>query len=79
MVLVEFISPSLVVVQATNMIDDESIATRVTELMQLDKAIILVDFHHTVEKSCQKSWHDQHIKHKSFAQGDKVMLYDIKY
>jgi hypothetical protein len=79
MVPTEFISPSLFVVQATKMTDDESITARVIELMQLDEAIFLANFHQTVEKSRQKAWHDRHIKHKYFAQGDKVLLYDSKY
>jgi hypothetical protein len=54
-VLGEFISPSLFVAQATKMTDNESIAARVTELMQLDEARFLADFHHTVEKSRQKA------------------------
>jgi hypothetical protein len=75
----EFISSSLFVVQATKMTYDESIATKVTELMQLDEAIFLSYFHHIVEKDCLKVWYDQHIKIKLFAQGDKVLLYHSKY
>jgi hypothetical protein len=48
---VEFISPSLFFAQDTKMIDDESITSRVMELIQLDEAIFLAYFHQTVEKS----------------------------
>jgi hypothetical protein len=47
--------------------------------MQLDEAIFLSYFHQIVEKALQKAWHDRHIKRKSFAQGDKVLLYNSKY
>jgi hypothetical protein len=33
------------------MTDDESITARVMELMQLDEAIFLADFHQTIGKS----------------------------
>jgi hypothetical protein len=72
----EFITPSLFIVQATKMTDDESIAARIEELMELEEARFLADFHQTMEKDRQKAWHDRHIKHKSFAQGDQVLLYD---
>jgi hypothetical protein len=51
----------------------------VTELLELDEARFLADFHQTVEKARQKAWHDRHIKTKSFVQGDQVLLYDSKY
>jgi hypothetical protein len=75
----EFITPSLYIAQVTQMTDDESIAERVAELMEVEEAIFLADFHQTVEKARQKSWHDRHIKTKTFSQGDQVFLYDSKY
>jgi len=51
MVLGEFILPILFVVQATKRTDDESIATRVKKLMELDEAKFLEDFYQTIEKS----------------------------
>jgi hypothetical protein len=50
-----------------------------SELLELDEARFLVDFHQTVEKSRQKDWNDSHIKTKTFAQGDQVFLYNSKY
>jgi hypothetical protein len=76
---VEFLTPSLFIAQATKMTDDDSLVERVEELMELEEARFLAYFHQTVEKSSKKSWHDRHIKHKSFAQGDLVLLYDNKY
>jgi hypothetical protein len=75
----EFITLSLFIVQATKMTNDDSIEARVEELMKLEEARFLVDFHQTVEKGQHKSWHDRNIKIKSFVQGDQVLLYDSKY
>jgi hypothetical protein len=55
MVPTEFMSPSLFVAQATKMNYDESITTKVIELMQLDEAIFLADFHQIVKKSREKA------------------------
>jgi hypothetical protein len=57
---VEFITPILYIAQVTQMIDDESVAERVVELMELEEAKFLADFHETMEKARQKAWHDMH-------------------
>jgi hypothetical protein len=44
-----------------------------------EETIFLADFHQSVEKERQKSWHDRNIKTKVFMQGDKVLLYNIRY
>jgi hypothetical protein len=75
----KFLTPSLFNVQATKMTNDESMVARVRELMELEEARFLADFHKAMEKSQQKAWHDQHINRKSFVQGDLVLLYDSKY
>jgi hypothetical protein len=75
----ELITPSLYITQVTHMSEDESVAQRVTELQELDETRFLVEFHQTVEKARKKAWHDRHIKAKTFVQGDKVLLYDIRY
>jgi hypothetical protein len=61
------------------MSDDTSVAEWLHELWDLDEHRFLADFHQTVEKQRQKAWHDRHIKKKSFAVGEKVLLYDSKY
>jgi hypothetical protein len=61
------------------MSEEESIAQRLMELQELEETRFLADFHQSVEKARQKSWHDRHIKTKVFAQGDKVLLYDSRY
>jgi hypothetical protein len=49
------------------------------ELKEIEETRFLADFHQSVEKARQKSWHDRHIKTKSIVQGDKVLLYDSRY
>jgi hypothetical protein len=75
----EFITPSLYIAQITHMSEEESVAQRLMELQELEETRFLADFHQSVEKARQKSWHDRHIKTKVFAQGDKVLLYDSRY
>jgi transposase InsO family protein len=62
----EFITPSLYIAQVTHMTDDESVVEWVAELLELDEARFLANFHQTVEKARQKAWHDRHIKTKLF-------------
>jgi hypothetical protein len=38
----------------------------------------LEGFHQQVQKERDKSWHNRHIKKKTFKQGDLVFLYDNK-
>jgi hypothetical protein len=68
--------------------NDESVAERVAELMELEEDKLLVYFHQTMENGRQKAWNDRHkpwkrldkrLKNKKFLQGDQVMLYDSKY
>jgi hypothetical protein len=40
-----FITPSLYIAQATHMIDDESIAQTIADLLELEEEIFLADFH----------------------------------
>jgi hypothetical protein len=79
MVLIEFITPSLYIAQATHLTEEESVAQRLKELHELKETRFLADFHQSVEKERQKYWHDKHIKTKVFMQGDKVLLYDSRY
>jgi hypothetical protein len=54
----EFITPSLYIAQATCMIDKESVAQRLAKLQELEETRFLADFHQSVEKERQKSWHN---------------------
>jgi hypothetical protein len=51
----EFLTPSLFIVQATKMTDDDSLVEWVEELMELEEARFLAYFHQTMEKSRQKA------------------------
>lgn len=74
-----FIVLNIFISYTTRMSKDESLPNRVNEFLQLDESWFLAYFHHSVEKECQKAWHDHHIKKKSFPVGDQVLLYDRKY
>jgi len=45
------------------MSEDESIIVWVEELLELEEARFLIDFHQNMEKYRQKAWNGQHIKH----------------
>jgi hypothetical protein len=47
--------------------------------MSMEEDRILEGFHQEVHKARDKSWHDRHIKRKSFKEGDLVLLYDNKF
>jgi hypothetical protein len=47
--------------------------------MEMEEDTILVGFHQEVQKARDKSWHDKHIKRKSFKEGDLVLVYDNKF
>jgi hypothetical protein len=44
----------------------------------MEEERILAGFHQQVQKERDKSWHDRHIKRKTFKEGDPVLLYDSK-
>ena len=46
-------------------------------VMEEDK--ILGGFHQEVHKARDKSWHERHIKRKSFKEGDLVLVHDSKF
>jgi len=75
----KFTTPSLYIGHVTHMSEEESIAQRLIELQEIEETRFLADFHQSVDKARQKTWHDRHIKTKVFVQGDKVLLYDIRY
>jgi hypothetical protein len=47
--------------------------------MEMEEDRILAGFHQEVQKERDKSWHDRHIKRKSFKEGDLVLVYDSKF
>jgi hypothetical protein len=46
--------------------------------MTMEEDWILEGFHQQVQKSRYKSWHDRHIKKKTFKEGDLLFMYDRK-
>lgn len=42
-------------------------------MMGLEEDRFLAQYHQMVKKSCQKAWHDRHLKRKEFDKGDLVL------
>jgi hypothetical protein len=62
----EFLVPSLRIAAITNMIERGIVQERLIQLMEMEEDRILAGFHQEVQKGREKSWHDRHIKRKSF-------------
>jgi hypothetical protein len=75
----EFITPSFYITQITHMSEEEPFMQRLMELQELEETRFLADFHQSVEKAREKSWHERHINTKLLMQGDKVLLYGSWY
>ena len=52
---------------------------RLLRLVGLEEDRFIAGFHQQVQKEREKAWHDRHIKHKAFKEGDLVILYDNKF
>ena len=50
-----------------------------TQLPTLKEDRFIAGFHQKVQKAREKSWHDRHIKNKTFQIRDLVLLYDSKF
>jgi hypothetical protein len=74
----EFLVPSLRVVEITNITERCTVQERINQLMIMEEDRILAGFHQEVHKARDKSWHDRHVKRKSFKEGDLVLVYDSK-
>lgn len=57
------------------MTDEDSVAERLEQLTELEESRLFAYFNKYVGKAQQKAWHDQHIRTKSLAKGDLVILY----
>ena len=79
MVPAEFVVLSIFISQATNMTDNASLQKHLKEVMELDEARFLAEFHQFVVQRRQKAWHDKHIKKKSFTFRGQVLLYENKF
>jgi hypothetical protein len=74
----EFLVASVHVAVITNMTERGTIHERLKQLMEIEEDMILEGFHQEVQKTRDKSWHDRHIKKKTFKEGSLVLLYDNK-
>jgi hypothetical protein len=74
----EFLVPSLRVTTITEMTEQGVVQEIMNQLLSMEEDRILARFHQQVKKTRDKSWHDQHIKKKTFKEGYLVFLYDNK-
>ena len=75
----EYIVPILCIFATTVMDDATALKECVAQLIHLEEDRFIAGFQQQVAKDGQKAWHDRHIKHKQFAIGDLVFLYDSKF
>ena len=75
----EYILPNLRIAQITEMTDTDTVEERLAQLLALEEDRFIAGFHQKVQKAREKSWHDRHIKNKTFKIGDLVLLYDSKF
>ena len=75
----EYIVPSLRIAMLTDMEDDDTLSERLMHVVELEEDHFIARFHKQVQKEREKAWHDKHIKHKTFKEGDLVLLYDSKF
>lgn len=75
----EYIVPSLRVAALMQMADENTLKERLLHLDGLEEEHFIIGFHQQVQKDREKAWHDMHIKHKTFKEGDLVLLYDRKF
>jgi hypothetical protein len=55
-----------------------AVQEKLNQLLTMEEDRILEGFHQQVQKARDKSWHDQHIKKKTFMEGDLGLMYDNK-
>ena len=75
----EYILPSLIIVQITGMADTDTVHERLAQLLALEEDRFIAGFHQKVQKAREKDWHDRHIKSNIFQTRDLVLLYDRKF
>lgn len=75
----EYNVPSLRIGIVTDMVDPDIMKEIMSQILALEEDMLVVGFHHQVQKAREKSWHDRHIKKKTFKEGDIVLLYANKF
>jgi hypothetical protein len=58
----EFLVPSLCIVAMIDLIDSGAIEEILSQLMELEEDRFVAGFHHQVQKSHEKYWHDRRVK-----------------
>ena len=76
---IEYVVPSLRIETLADMVDEETLNERLLHLVGMEEDCFIAGFHQQVQKAREKTWHDSHIKHKAFKEGDLVLLYDNKF
>lgn len=61
------------------MADENTLKEILLNLVGLEEEHFIAGFHQQVQKHGEKAWHDRHIKHKTFKEGDLVLLYDREF
>jgi hypothetical protein len=74
----EFFVPSLRVAASTQITERGAVKERLNQLLTMEEDRILAGFHQQVQEARDKSWHDRHIKRKTFKEGVVVLMYDNK-
>jgi len=52
---------------------------RLMQLDEIEEEIFLARFHQQFQKQCETTWHDQHIKLRTFQVDNYVLLYNSKF
>eukprot|EP00253_Pinus_taeda_P004059 PITA_04059 len=69
MMPIEYIVPSLHTVACIGMVNHKDMEEKFMQLAELEEDSFLARFHQQVQKECEKTWHDQHIKMCTFKKG----------
>lgn len=75
----EYIIPSLHIIAFTGMADCRTLEEWIAQLKEIEEDRFLAGFHQQVQKEHEKSWHDRHIKLRTFKVNDLFLLYDSKF
>ena len=72
----EYIVPSLRITTFMNMVEPDIMEEKLAQIVALEEDHFIANFHQQVQKAWDKAWHDRHIRQKTFAEGELVLLYD---
>ena len=75
----EYIVPSLHIIAFMNMAEPDIMEERLAQLVALEEDHFIANFHQQVHKARDNAWHDRHIRQKTFAEGELVLLNDSQF